>query len=285
MGTEFLNDDSRIELWQRTVQLFKNCDTYTGPFYSVGITSYEIEHVFSKDKDGFKPDIFGWSPRGTPETGDDQTIALELTVDKTANKNGQLLRYSQIPPENLRVFGAKTDKSPISILVSLSELRGHDSHCQLDLGGKNLVCYNLDSILDERIHDALKAANGTFDIEKLSSSDFTIVPESKHGELKRGMVQAIMEMFSPDANSFTARDITIICLGELHKHMDIKALNDLKSKVETELDGLITKHLKGEIVKKKDVYTINKSGEAQSRRKSISSKLNNWINDPQRNFG
>lgn len=267
--------DYRIVLWRRAIYQFRCSTAVRGVFAKVGIDQFVIEHkVVGEDKDS-KPDIIGWN-RGSE--GTENPIILELTTN-TLSKNEQLNKYTKIDPKKLTPIGIQTDKSPIPILGTLSYLSAHDNYCQI-VFGESLESHNVEAIKDETLRSSILSGKG-MDLVHIPEIFFTIVPESHHGELRRGVVSSIIHAFRPGISRFTAMSLIEESLDFLSEHIEFAEKSNLVERLENEMKPLVDNYLKEYIVKDGNDYIITEKGQAVATspkvREFIIGKIRNWV--------
>ena len=269
MGMKYL-DEPRLDLWRKAVFLFRKQNTCSGPFAKCGYTQYVIEYKMGKRA----IDIVAWDPKKSD--GSVPYYALELTIDPEPNKSEQLEYYANSSPDCFLSIGIQSDSSPIVVFVTPSFVKGYDDYCQLELSDI-VVPYNLCFLKNP---DLERELSKTIDFSHIPQTSFTIVPESKGKELRLGLIDSIMSMFSPGNTSFTAADVTNLALDFIADNIDRKRKKRLIKSINFLLKNLFEKELKGYATFDKGRFTLTDVGmkvhNHPNSRNAFQVKLKSW---------
>ena len=251
MGLKFLyNPDDRIVLWRNTIQLFHESkkSNYIGPFKAAGF-KYAVEKmlVSSHENKYPTPDIVASSSNGV--------VVLELTTDIHKSKKDNLKKYESIQSQHLHNHGLKRhrDKQP-DVLSSRLKYLDDGNYCQL-IVQKNLEIKKIECIKNQVLLKNLKKSEG-IDLSKVPAIPITIIPEmhDKSNELRRGLVEIIMQIFSPTCEGKTAAEIVQDGMERLYPKVDSGTIKILNDKVVKEMDQLVKGQLKEYLTKNDAKY-------------------------------
>ena len=267
------NPDDRIDLWRNTIQLFHMSRKvgFVGPFKAAGF-NYVIEKM-SVSSNGInypKPDILASS--------NDGFVVLELTTNNSKSKFHVLNDYTSISPQHLHNHGLKnhSNKQP-DVISSRLHYLDDGNYCQL-IVEKNLEIKKMQYIQNKELLNALKNSEGV-DLSKVPSIPFTIVPEMHKNspELRRGLIEIIMQIFKPNSKGKTAADMVKEGMERLYPKVDSVIVNQLNQKVTQEMDGLVKDQLKEYLTKKDGKYVASEKFKPHFRTlEAINNKLKNW---------
>jgi len=252
MELKFLfNPNDRIVLWRNTIQLFHESKkkTFIGPFKAAGF-DYAIEKMcVSSDENKYPtPDIIASSANGV--------VVLELTTNHSSSKKYNLEKYESISSEHLHNHGLKkhSNKQP-DVLSSRLKYLDDGNYCQL-IVQKKLEIKKIECIKNQKLSKKLKDSEG-IDLSKVPAIPITIVPEmhDKTNELRRGLVEIIMQIFSPKCEGKTAAEMVEEGMERLYPKVDSGTIKTLNDKVIKEMDQLVKHQLK-EYLRKKDAKYV-----------------------------
>ena len=173
--------DGRIILWRNTIQLFHvyKKANFTGPFFASGYTNYRVESPLSEKRTGNPktPDIFACGPDGW--------LIIEITVNDKS-KQGQLDSYRELDARSLSVYGCQMYAIAPDTMSSRSVFNNDGDHCEMvvvdsfDLKKEHFI-------QNDSLRDALIRMKG-HDMSELPEIPFSLVPEMKHFEIRRGIL-------------------------------------------------------------------------------------------------
>jgi hypothetical protein len=225
-----------LQLWRNTVQLFYEYKHvgFVGPFKRAGLRFLAeslMRTVEGKEK---RPDIIA--------SGDEGWLALELTTNPES-KAPKLVQYATLVPEYLGMHGLLVHKIPPDVISSRLIFVDDGTFCQISVSA-NLQVVKLEHIKSERLRAALRESNGV-SLAKLPAIPITILPGMKSSELREGLVDIVMQLFSPGGQGKTPKEITDEGLERLADKLGVNDRHALIGRVEKELNGLIKQNLKG----------------------------------------
>jgi len=277
MGLKCLPDpDQRIILWRNTLQLFhayKN-QGFIGPFFSSDYGNYRVESPLS-ERETLKrriPDIFACGPSGW--------LIIELTCDDESKK-GQLDADKNLDPRSLSGYGRKAySSSPDTISSRLIE-NNDQGHCQMVVYS-SFILKNEEFINNINLRNALIETKGK-DLTKLPEIPFSLVPEMKNFEIRRGLVDIVMQIFYEKSEGKTPSEMCEEGLERLFDLVSPSARQSLVDKIQQEMDVLIRTDLAGYIEYKDGKYrSTSKLKPYPLSRQVITQKLQSWANPTQR---
>lgn len=262
--------ESHLELWRKTIFLFRKQKNQSGPFANCGYTQFIIEYQTKSNE----IDIIAWNPAKPNSTI--PYYALELTTDPNADKNEQLKTYSQIDSMDFFRAGIQSEFSPIAVLITPFYIDNHNSYCQLELTD-SVTAYNLDRLENPHLKNELSKS---IDLTHSPQTSFTIVPESKNVELRQGIIDSLMSVFGPKYESFTAEEITDLALDYISDKIDLKKKKILIKRVNTMLYALSQNQLKEYLTFQDGKYTPTEKGRKvithSNSREALLSRLEEW---------
>lgn len=280
MGCRCLPEaNDRIKLWQNTIYLFHTYRSsqskgFSGPFFQAGLSEYLIEAEFPFH-DGIEirvPDIIASGPSGW--------VCIELT-GKTESKESQLSDYKQLDPRYVSSIHGLPEQSSIPDVLSSRLDPFHDGDfCQIAVRNKLLV-QNAEKIQNLELRRCLLSAQKA-DFSRLPSIPISLVPESKHLEIRKGVVDILMLLFDEKCEGLTSEEIARKALDKLEKRTPDKKIKELAKKIEKELDIAVNEHLKGYLVHTKNRYNAGKKfWKYPASRQKITKLLIEWSTEPQ----
>lgn len=238
--------DDRIVLWRNTVQLFYqyNRPGFVGPFKAAGFR-YNVEPLFLSSEQGanLEPDIVA-----SCETG---WLILELTT-QPKSKEPKLDSYRSVDPRYLSQYGLSVHDGKPDVMTSrLSDNVDDGPYCQITVDNI-LKIEKEDYLQNQRLKDELIKAGG-MELRRLPEIPIAIIPEmvGKGGELRRGLIEIVMQIFGPNSDGKTPVQLVDDGLERLSDKIRPAMRSKLISKVKTAMDDLIQNHL-SEYLKFKD---------------------------------
>lgn len=220
--------DYRIALWRNTIQLFHEYKRpkFIGPFKAAGF-NYVVDRPFlTKEGDERRPDIVA-----SGETG---WLILELTAN-LHSKQLQLNKYGMIDPRYLASYGLFPHENKPDIISSRQTCIDDGSYCQI-LVKDFLVLKNEEHLDNQRLKDELIKAKG-IDLRKLPEIPITLVPEmvKYHLEIRRGLIEIIMQLFAPNSIGKTPVQIVDEGLDKLSDKIGVTEKHNLIDRVKSEI--------------------------------------------------
>lgn len=270
-GMRFLTE-SHLELWRKAVFLFREQKNRSGPFAKCGYTQYLIEFQTKSNE----IDIVAWNPSDSKSS--DPYYALELTTNPNSDKHDQLNAYSKLQPIVFYNIGIQSESSPIPVLVTSSFKTDHDEYCQLELK-QTLIAHNLNCLKNPELE---KELSKQIDLDHIPQTSFTILPESKDVELRQGIIDSLMTVFTPKYESFTAKMITEMALDYISDNIDLKKKKILINRVNSILYILSQNQLAEYVTFQNGVYIPTEKGRKMianpNSRSAFLSRLRDWAN-------
>lgn len=274
MELRFLyNPNDRIVLWRNTIQLFheSNKPKFIGPFKAAGF-EYAIEKMCVSSDEGKYP---------TPDiiaSSEDGFAVLELTTDNKSSKKYNLKKYECISSRHLHNHGLKkhNNKNPDVFSSRLNYLDDGD-YCQL-IVQKKLEVIKIDCVRNHKLSHKLEEAIN-IDLTKVPAIPITIVPEmhDKTQELRRALIEIIMQLFSPTCEGKTAAEMVEEGMERLYSKVDSGLIRTLNNKVQLEMDQLVKDKLKDYLTKKDAKYVATEKFKIHFKTmESINMILKNW---------
>jgi len=266
MELRFLYNQNKLELWRNTIQLFHNYENFEGPFYKAGY-KYVVERIFH-DIIGYekKPDIVcssydGWA-------------VIDVTT-KLQSKEKQLISYQDIERRDLGQYGLNIHNTDPDIFCNRLQYVDDGPFPQLILK-KKIKINNLELIKNQKLRTILSHYIN-IDLSKLPDLPFTLVPEMKKEEIRRGIITSVMQIFSPGCEGKTPLEIVREGTERLYDTLGPSAITSLVHKIQNEMDILIKKHLRGYLVFKDGKYqSTGKFKQHYKTLEFISIKLREW---------
>ncbi len=247
MGWKCLPHYSRIELWRNTLMLFHTIRDYTGPFKKAGYDNYLVEHHINKQKTGedLSPDIMAFGPNGW------------LVLDITANDKSKefiLDEYYQGDPRNLDQYGVKQqyDSPPETICSRLNPIDDGD-HCQIIV--KDIFDVKKENFIKDTIlrNELIKAKGDN--LKNAPNISISLVPEmSKDFEIRGGLIDIVMQLYTPNCEGKTAYEMCELALDKLFDKVPFNARNSLTTKIDKHMKILVDTDLKGYLEYKNGRY-------------------------------
>lgn len=267
-------DEPRINLWRKVVFQLRKTSRNVGFLSSIGNTSYLIEKKIIRMGREWKIDIISWNP----ETDNSTPVLLELTMNVKDDKKKQIDSYRMIKPDDLRPIGVSmTD--PLEIIIACDQPYDYCSDCCKIVFGDTLHAENTDKISNNELKKAVEKSEG-LDLIHIPSTSFTIVPESKYGELRRGACGSIISKFSNNCDSFSSEDVVNECLDFIKEHIEFSERKDLINRMESQIDILVNGILSDYLYKENSLYKKTEKGKtANSNTQSlaaISKYIESW---------
>lgn len=239
MGWKYLPKfDNRIRLWRNTIQLFHqyNRPKFIGPFKALNY-DYRIEPLLqSKDGKEFNPDVLA--------SGESGWFILELTTNQKSKKP-KLNLYRAIDPRDLAQYGLTAHEKEPDIISGRLSFIDDGPFCQIIVN--NALELRKDGRLNnKKLQNQLIKAKG-MDLTKLPEIPITLLPEMKSQEIRRGLIDIIMQLFDPSCKGKTLNSIVEDGLERIYPKVRVAERRRLLDKVRNEMETLISGPLKGYI--------------------------------------
>lgn len=240
---------------------------FIGPFKAAGL-SYKVEPLFLSSEQGnsLEPDIVA-----SGETG---WLVLELTTQPNSKKP-KLESYKSIDPRDLGQYGLFIHDGQPDIITSRLSFVDDGPFCQIIVKDV-LKIEKEENLNNQRLKDELIKAKG-MDLRKLPEIPITLLSEMKPQEIRRGLIEIIMQLFEPNSDGMTLVQLVDAGLERLFDKIRPAARNKLITKVESEMGGLIKSHLSEYIELKDGKYrSTEKFKQHHKTMETIASKLKEW---------
>jgi len=268
--------DNRIVLWRNTIQLFHVYKkvNFTGPFFTSGYTNYRVESPLSECTTGKSrvPDIFACGPQGW--------LVIDLSCN-TESKKEQLDSYKNLDSRSLSTYGCQAYTTPPDTMSSRLAFNSDGDH------GEMVVMNTFDLkkeqfIQNVLLRNALIGMKGQ-NMKKLPEIPFSLVPEMKHYEIRRGLVDIVMQLFDTRSEGKTPYQMCEEGLERLFELVTPTSRQSLIDKIKQEMDVLVKKDLAGYLVLNEGKYcATEKFKQYPKSRLAVTSKLQDWANPTQR---
>lgn len=263
---------SRIQLWRNTVQLFHRYRAlgFVGPFLEAGYRDYSVEPYLEDDDGGEKrPDILA------VDTSRKRWVEIELTL-RAESKQAKLQRYQSINPGFLSNYGYQGIEAKPDVLSSRLSPYDDGPYCQL-IVESNLKILRKEHLDDDLLKGKLESAEGS-DMRRLPEIPITIVPESKSSEIRRGLVDQVLQLFDPNSKGKRPDDFVKEGLERLYPRVGLKKRNELTENVRKELDDLVKNYLSDNLRVVDGAYTVVEGYKPHHKTtESIAKSVKRWV--------
>jgi len=268
--------DSRIVLWRNTIQLFHTYrkQNFQGPFYISDLTNYRVESPLAEKKTGKTktPDIFACGSRGW--------LVIELTCDGSSKKV-QLDTYKNLDSRSLSTYGCSAYPLPPDTMSSRLSFNNDGDHCQMVVKDKFDV-KNEQFIQDSVLRNALSNMVGT-DLKRLPEIPLNLVPEMKNFEIRRGLIDIVLQLFDSKSKGKTPYQMCEEGLERLFNLVPQSSKQSLIDKIKQEMDVLISHDLSGYLEFRDGKYQLTEKFRAYPKSRAVvAMKLKEWANPSQR---
>lgn len=262
--------DERITLWRNAIQLFHRYTNFVGPFKAAGFDKYLVETLlYTKDGILINPDILSSSNEGW--------LILELSFSQNS-KEYNLDKYKNADPRYLNQYGFKVHSSDPEIISGRLESINDGEVCKLILKDK-LEVENPDCLKNRILAEALIKSNGT-DLSKLPQIPISLLPEmdTKTGEIRRGLVDIVMQIFDPSCEGKSLIQIVDEGLDKLAEITAVGKKERLKNQVQSQMELLMSNYLKGYLEYKDGKYRATDKFKATHHvaRENVSNGIREW---------
>lgn len=263
---------SRIVLWRNTVQLFHryNALNFVGPFLDAGYKDYRVEpYMEDNEGDEKSPDIL------SVDATRKRWVELELTMF-SESKHTKLDAYSRINPAFLGNYGYQGFTAKADVLSSRLSFLDDGPHCQI-LVDPVLKVLKEEHLDDELLRKKLISAQGV-DMRRLPEIPITLHPESKSSEIRRGLVDQILQLFDPNSKGKKPEDFAREGLERLYSRVGPKKRNQLAANVKKELDDLVKNYLPENLRIVDGTYTVAEDYKPHHKTtESIARNVKKWV--------
>jgi hypothetical protein len=271
MGLRCLsNYDNRLTLWRNTIQLFhKQVQVnFTGPFFTAGYKNYHVECPLSEQGTGKQrsPDIFVCGQSGW--------LVVELTFNDESKK-GQLDDDKNLDPRSLSQYGCSIYPTAPDTMSSRLKFNNDAGHCQIVV--RDVFDVKEEQfILDRQLRDSLVGMRGQ-NISRLPEIPFSLVPEMQHYEIRRGLVDIVLQLFNPNSQGKNPMQVCEDGLERLFDRTTSTTKQSLIDRIKREMESLMNGELAGYLEFKDGKYqTTKKFKDYPKTRQAIAVKLRNW---------
>ncbi len=261
--------DSRIVLWRNTIQLFHEYKRpkFIGPFKAAKF-SYRVESLLTDSTNGkpLKPDIVA--------SGKSGWFVLELT-ESPNSKKPKLESYDAIDPRDLSQYGLIAHSKKPDIIISRLSKVDDGSYCQI-LVRDHLKVENEGYIKDKLLRDSLINAKET-DLNRLPNISISLLPEMKTMEIRRGLIEIVIQLFQPEGEGKTVVQIVDEGLDKLSGKIGPAARTQLIEKVNDQMKILIKNYLSEYLEFKENKYiSTGKFKQHHKTMQYVVLKLGEW---------
>lgn len=263
--------DYRLVLWRNTIQLFHQYISpgFVGPFKAAGLQYCVGPYLLTRQSREQTPDIVA-----SGETG---WMVLELTT-QSGSKAAKLESYRSIDPQNLPQFGLSIHEGEPDTMSSRLSFVDDGPHCQILVRDK-LKVEKEDYVTNQHLKEALVKAKG-IDLTRLPEVPITLLPEMKSGEICRGLIDGVMQVFEPDSSGMSSAQLVEEGLERLYDKIGLRERHALMKKVEHAMETLIAKHLPEYLEYKDNIYRATEKWKEHHKTMGyIASKLKEWAGD------
>ncbi len=196
---------------------------------------YVVECPFcTKSAEDRTPDLVG--------SGESGWFVIEITT-QPGSKEPNLRSYLSIDPRYLAQYGLLTHEAQPDVLSSRLSFVDDGNYCQLIVKDQFEVIKE-DCVLNKSLRSELIKSRGT-DLTRLPGIAITLLPEMRSLEIRRGLLDLVMQIFKPGSSGKGLMQLVDEGLERLSETVSIPARSRLKDSVKREMDGLAKGALKG----------------------------------------
>jgi hypothetical protein len=263
----------RLTLWRNTIYLFHQTTKFIGPFKRAGFEKYRIDSKFLtwQESEERKPDIVSSSDKGT--------LIVEVTLNPDA-KDQQLNSYKDIDTESLGSYGLQPHQADPDVICSRLEYIDDGCFCEIIVKDRFRVIkseYIQNSDLKKALLDTQK---DRLNLTKLPTLSFTLVPEmaSKSREIRYGISEGVMQIFSPSCQGKTAAQLVSEGLERIEENVSEHGKKELQRAVSEQMDLLRKRFLSEYLTEKDGIYQkSDKFNDRPNTLGAITRKLQEWV--------
>jgi len=190
---------------------------------------YVVEPLFwTKNAEDKIPDIVA--------SGKSGWLVLELTT-QLGSKEPNLRSYLSIDPTYLSQHGLHSHNVQPDIISSRLSFVDDGPYCQM------IVKNQLELMKEKKIHNqklkvALIESRGA-DLRQLPEIAITLLPEMRPEEIRRGLIEIVMQLFKLGHEGKSLGQIVDEGLERLSKTISVPAKSRLRDSVRREMDALV----------------------------------------------
>lgn len=190
---------------------------------------YVVEPLFwTKKAEDRTPDIVGSSESGW--------LVVELTT-QLGSKEPNLRSYLSIDPTYLSQHGLQSHNVQPDIISSRLSFVDDGPYCQL-IVINHLQVMKEENIYNQNLRAALIESRGV-DLRRLPEIAITLLPEMRREEVRRGLIEIVMQLFMPGRDGKSLGQIVDEGLDRLSKTISVPAKSRLRDSVKREMDALV----------------------------------------------
>ncbi len=191
--------------------------------------SYVVEALFwTKKAEDRTPDIVG--------CGESGWLVVEITT-QPGSKESNLRSYHSIDPRYLAQHGLPTHDAQPDVISSRLSFVDDGPYCQLIVKDR-LEVMKEEHIYNQSLKDALVKSCGA-DLRRLPEIAITLLPEMRPLEIRRGLIEIVMQLFEPGCRGKSLVQLVDEGLERLSSTVSVHAKSKLRDSVKREMDGLV----------------------------------------------
>ena len=202
-------------------------------------------------------------------------VELELTLFPES-KQAKLDAYRRIDPAFLGNYGYPGFTTKADVLSSRLSYLDDGPYCQI-LVDPVLEVLKEERLDDELLRKKLLSAQGV-DMRRLPEIPITLHPESKSSEIRRGLVDQVLQLFDPNSKGKKPEDFAREGLERLYSRVGPKKRNQLAANVKKELDDLVKNYLPENLRIVDGTYTVVENYKSHHKTtESIAKSVKKWV--------
>jgi hypothetical protein len=187
-----------------------------------------VESPFcTKNAEDRTPDLVG--------SGNSGWLVVEITT-QPGSKEPNLRSYLLIDPRYLAQYGLRTHDAQPDVLSSRLSFVDDGNYCQL-IVRDHLEVIKEDCVLNKSLRSELLKSRGA-DLTRLPGIAITLLPEMRPQEIRRGLLDLVMQIFKPGSSGKGLMQLVDEGLERLSETVSIPARSRLRDSVKREMDGL-----------------------------------------------
>ncbi len=191
--------------------------------------NYVVEAQFlTKKGEDRTPDIVG--------CGESGWLVVEITT-QSGSKEPNLRSYLSIDPRYLAQHGLLTHGVQPDVISSRLSFVDDGPYCQLVVKDR-LEVMKEEHIYNQSLKDALVKSRGS-DLRKLPEIAITLLPEMRPLEIRRGLIEIVMQLLEPGCSGKNLVQLVDEGLERVSSTISVPAKSKLKDSVKREMDGLV----------------------------------------------
>ncbi len=193
-----------------------------------------VESPFcTKNAEDRTPDLVG--------SGKSGWLVVEITT-QPGSKEPNLRSYMSIDPRYLAQYGLRTHDAQPDVLSSRLSFVDDGNYCQLIVRDR-LEVIKEDCVINKSLRSELIESRGV-DLTRLPGIAITLLPEMRPLEIRRGLLDLVMQIFKPGSGGKKLMQLVDEGLERLSESVSIPARSRLRDSVKREMDGLAKGALK-----------------------------------------